>query len=141
MKKLAILMSGATLMASGLAHAAAIAINLGPVVLPTVPASICVNSSCIGSPAIAAPLTLGLVVSVEPSLGGLPTISAASCPAGQVGSVFTIGAAGTGLTVAANLTGTLPNSATPVSYTTGPVSVNPHGSVTVNGCAEASAGF
>jgi hypothetical protein len=141
MKNLATLFGGVALLASGAASAATLTINLGPLVLPTVPASVCVNTTCIVSPAVAAPVTLGIAVSVEPSLGGLPSVSTSSCPAGQVGSVFTIGAAGTGLTVAATLTGTLPNSTTPVSYTAGPVSLNPHGNLTVTGCADASAGL
>lgn len=141
MKKLAFLMSGAALLASGMANAATLSINLGPLVLPTVPASVCVNTTCINSPVLAAPVTLKVVVSVEPSLGGLPTVSTASCPSGQVGQIFTIGAAGTGLTVEALVAGTLPNSTTPVSYTTGPVSVDPHGNLTVTGCADASAGL
>jgi hypothetical protein len=141
MNKFTTLIGATTLLASGMTSAATISINLGPLVLPTVPASVCVNTTCISAPVLSAPVTLGLTVSVEPSLGGLPSVSTAACPAGQIGSIFTIGAAGTGLTVAATLTGTLPNSTTPVSYTTGPVSVNPNGSVTVTGCAEASVGF
>jgi len=140
MKKLAYLVSGAALLASGLAGATELSINLGPVVLPTVPASVCVDSNCIGSPTISAPVTLTVTVSVEPSLGGLPTVTTSPCPAGQAGSVFSIGAAGTGLTVEAVISGTLPNSTVPVSYTTGPVGVDPHGNANVTGCADASAG-
>ncbi|HEU5356214.1 MAG TPA: hypothetical protein VFU65_17205 [Actinocrinis sp.] len=68
------------------ASAATISTSLGPIPVPSVPLSVCVNSTCVSTPA-ATSITLSATVSANGIT--VPVVEPGSCPAGSIGAAFT----------------------------------------------------
>jgi hypothetical protein len=124
------------LAAAGQASADTVSLTAGPLPLPNVPLSVCVDGTCSSTPSLGN-LTLSLSISAS-SLTGLlvpPTIVPSLCPNGKVGVVLTVsGGIGT-----ETLSGTLTGSMGALTYTKtlGPLIVSPLShSATVSACAQ-----
>jgi len=92
-----------SLAAASPASAATVSTSIGPIPVPSVPVSVCVNSSCVTTPA-ATSITLNATVTAHGPT--LPLITPGSCPAGSTGAAFTIDALGAAITVGGSVSGT-----------------------------------
>lgn len=81
------LLGALSLVAASPASAATVSTTLGPIPVPSVPLSVCVNSTCVSTPA-ATSVTLSATVSASGAT--VPLIAPGSCPAGSTGAAFTV---------------------------------------------------
>lgn len=121
--------------ALALVDSTTISASVGPIALPDVPVSVCINDDCVNTPTlsnVSATVSVTAVTEV-----GKPTITTSSCPSGSVGAVFTITTGGTSATVTVVVSGSRPDG-TPFSQTIGPVTVPGLSTATVTVCAAVS---
>ncbi|MEX2552826.1 MAG: hypothetical protein WD627_07505 [Actinomycetota bacterium] len=109
---------------------------IGPVALPNVPVEVCIDDSCQSTPALRS-VSLKVTAKVDLGVGTLPAITPGSCPPGESGAVLKVTTGTTKVTVAGNVTGTLPTGA-PINIPVGPVTIGPvDESVTIGVCTTA----
>jgi hypothetical protein len=110
--------------------------SLGPIPLPNVPAQVCIDGTCVSTPALSA-VSLKVRATVDVNAGTLPTITPGACPAGQNGLALTISTGSASVTVSGLISGTLPTGA-PISIPVGPISIGPNAeTVTISVCTTA----
>lgn len=126
--------AAAVLAVTGIAAAATVSLTIGPLPLPDIPVEVCINSTCIETPALE---SASLNVTAQAAGLVVPVIIPGPCPSGQIGSVLTVSSLTPGdVTIGATLSGTLPTGQA-FSQAIGPVTLplGPSNSATVSVCA------
>lgn len=143
MKRFRTLLSSSVLLATlalplaGTAHAHARALTLtataGPVTVPGVPVTVCVNSDCLVSTPPATTVKLDVSVTLKKAIGTPPTIIPSRCPAGQFGVVLVIKTGTSSVTISGSVTVTV--NGFPKTIAIGPLTVGPNKTVTISACS------
>lgn len=117
---------------AGTASALTVSGSVGPVPVPSVPVTLCVNANCVSTPA-ATTVQLNASVTLTTALGLPPTVTPALCPPGQFGPALVITTGTSSATIGASVT-VLVNGV-PRTFTVGPITVDPSKTVTINACS------
>jgi hypothetical protein len=96
-----------------------VTLSVGPVSLPGLPVSACIDGTCVSTPVLT---SVGVSVTATTDTSVAPTLAAVSCPNGGLGvAVVVTTATSVSVTISALVTGTSPDG--PVSVPVGPETV------------------
>ncbi len=123
--------AGLMLAAAGPAQADTVSASAGPILLPNVPVSVCINSNCTKTPDLGS-VSIGVSVTVDNIFGVLPVIAPSACPYGQTGLALSVTANTRNTTVSVTVNGTV--GALAFSKPVGPVVVDARRTVTISAC-------
>lgn len=103
--------------APAFADSHSVTLTVGPVPVPNVPLSACIDTTCVSTPPLK---TVKLTTTVTVNGGALPTLTPASCPNGGLGAAIRISSlTPSTVTISGSVSGT--SSSGPVNIPLGPV--------------------